>query len=258
MEAASFPQTPNRRQSPIKPAVSHTHVTLTDRYTAAFQSIHTLTRTKSCWRLILKWVRSPKLCWMHFPSVGNPINLQEELFHGAILSSHLNIYSQSADYLCLTLSDFFFDLCPCTLSPFHSFIRPLPIFIISLACLICCSLLWIDLLSSPLHVAGGFSETYAALCDYNGIGCKEEVQWVRTMYKNTSVCFSNVLLFFSLCTRKKNPGIFYITVPYLSSFLLLLVSFCLICLHSSSVPGCRHHLPLAGQQGVQLNGFQPS
>uniref|UniRef100_A0A3B5LL88 Capping protein regulator and myosin 1 linker 3 n=1 Tax=Xiphophorus couchianus TaxID=32473 RepID=A0A3B5LL88_9TELE len=26
---------------------------------------------------------------------------------------------------------------------------------------------------------GGFSETYAALCDYNGIGCKEEVQWVR-------------------------------------------------------------------------------
>lgn len=30
-------------------------------------------------------------CWMHSPSSGNPINLQEELFHGAILSSHLNI-----------------------------------------------------------------------------------------------------------------------------------------------------------------------
>lgn len=28
-------------------------------------------------------------------------------------------------------------------------------------------------------LSGGFSETYAALCDYNGIGCKEEVQWVR-------------------------------------------------------------------------------
>jgi len=28
--------------------------------------------------------------------------------------------------------------------------------------------------------SGGFSETYAALCDYNGIGCKEEVQWVRS------------------------------------------------------------------------------
>nr|XP_055059079.1 capping protein, Arp2/3 and myosin-I linker protein 3 isoform X2 [Misgurnus anguillicaudatus] len=30
---------------------------------------------------------------------------------------------------------------------------------------------------------GGFSETYAALCDYNGISCKEEVQWdVDTIY----------------------------------------------------------------------------
>lgn len=26
---------------------------------------------------------------------------------------------------------------------------------------------------------GGFSETYAALCDYNGLHCREEVQWVR-------------------------------------------------------------------------------
>lgn len=33
-------------------------------------------------------------CWIHSPSAGNPINLQEELFHGATLSSHLNIYSQ--------------------------------------------------------------------------------------------------------------------------------------------------------------------
>uniref|UniRef100_A0A3P9QFH1 Capping protein regulator and myosin 1 linker 3 n=1 Tax=Poecilia reticulata TaxID=8081 RepID=A0A3P9QFH1_POERE len=29
----------------------------------------------------------------------------------------------------------------------------------------------------PPKTCGGFSETYAALCDYNGIGCKEEVQW---------------------------------------------------------------------------------
>uniref|UniRef100_A0A1A8B709 Leucine rich repeat containing 16B n=1 Tax=Nothobranchius furzeri TaxID=105023 RepID=A0A1A8B709_NOTFU len=38
--------------------------------------------------------------------------------------------------------------------------------------------------SSPLEppkTCGGFSETYAALCDYNGIGCKEEVQWVRAV-----------------------------------------------------------------------------
>uniref|UniRef100_A0A8C7YBA5 Capping protein regulator and myosin 1 linker 3 n=1 Tax=Oryzias sinensis TaxID=183150 RepID=A0A8C7YBA5_9TELE len=35
----------------------------------------------------------------------------------------------------------------------------------------------------PPKTCGGFSETYAALCDYNGIGCKEEVQWdVDTIY----------------------------------------------------------------------------
>uniref|UniRef100_A0AAY4AP82 Capping protein regulator and myosin 1 linker 3 n=1 Tax=Denticeps clupeoides TaxID=299321 RepID=A0AAY4AP82_9TELE len=38
--------------------------------------------------------------------------------------------------------------------------------------------------SSPNYrLTWGFSETYAALCDYNGIGCKEEVQWdVDTIY----------------------------------------------------------------------------
>ncbi|XP_072297074.1 capping protein, Arp2/3 and myosin-I linker protein 3 isoform X2 [Eucyclogobius newberryi] len=35
----------------------------------------------------------------------------------------------------------------------------------------------------PQKTCGGFSETYAALCDYNGITCKEEVQWdVDTIY----------------------------------------------------------------------------
>lgn len=29
------------------------------------------------------------------------------------------------------------------------------------------------------YPTGGFSETYAALCDYNGLHCREEVQWVR-------------------------------------------------------------------------------
>ncbi|XP_035391899.1 capping protein, Arp2/3 and myosin-I linker protein 3 isoform X2 [Electrophorus electricus] len=33
------------------------------------------------------------------------------------------------------------------------------------------------------RTCGGFSETYAALCDYNGISCKEEIQWdVDTIY----------------------------------------------------------------------------
>ncbi|XP_029435214.1 capping protein, Arp2/3 and myosin-I linker protein 3 isoform X2 [Rhinatrema bivittatum] len=37
--------------------------------------------------------------------------------------------------------------------------------------------------SSSHYVCGGFSETYAALCDYNGMCCREEVQWdVDTIY----------------------------------------------------------------------------
>eukprot|EP00076_Gallus_gallus_P042926 XP_025008464.1 capping protein, Arp2/3 and myosin-I linker protein 3 isoform X15 [Gallus gallus] len=31
--------------------------------------------------------------------------------------------------------------------------------------------------SSGPSVCGGFSDTYAALCDYNGLSCREEVQW---------------------------------------------------------------------------------
>ncbi|XP_021238954.1 capping protein, Arp2/3 and myosin-I linker protein 3 isoform X14 [Numida meleagris] len=37
--------------------------------------------------------------------------------------------------------------------------------------------------SSGPSVCGGFSDTYAALCDYNGLSCREEVQWdVDTLY----------------------------------------------------------------------------
>ncbi|KAK2495155.1 hypothetical protein MC885_010075, partial [Smutsia gigantea] len=38
--------------------------------------------------------------------------------------------------------------------------------------------------TSTIHsVCGGFSETYAALCDYNGLHCRDEVQWdVDTIY----------------------------------------------------------------------------
>lgn len=35
--------------------------------------------------------------------------------------------------------------------------------------------------AARLRLSGGFSETYSALCDYNGISCKEEVQWVRAV-----------------------------------------------------------------------------
>lgn len=43
--------------------------------------------------------------------------------------------------------------------------------------------------SSRLHLSGGFSETYSALCDYNGISCKEEVQWVRALGLCHCECF---------------------------------------------------------------------
>lgn len=44
------------------------------------------------------------------------------------------------------------------------------------ACSPCPYSSWSQLMSCP---TGGFSETYAALCDYNGLHCREEVQWVR-------------------------------------------------------------------------------
>lgn len=43
--------------------------------------------------------------------------------------------------------------------------------------------------SSRLPLSGGFSETYSALCDYNGISCKEEVQWVRALGLCHCECF---------------------------------------------------------------------
>uniref|UniRef100_A0A4W5NM88 Capping protein regulator and myosin 1 linker 3 n=1 Tax=Hucho hucho TaxID=62062 RepID=A0A4W5NM88_9TELE len=49
---------------------------------------------------------------------------------------------------------------------------------------------------------GGFSETYAALCDYNGIGCKEEVQWdVDTIYHSQDNREFNLLDFSHLVSR---------------------------------------------------------
>ncbi|KAM7410361.1 hypothetical protein PAMA_001685 [Pampus argenteus] len=50
--------------------------------------------------------------------------------------------------------------------------------------------------------AGGFSETYAALCDYNGISCKEEVQWdVDTIYHSQDNREFNLLDFSHLDGR---------------------------------------------------------
>lgn len=43
--------------------------------------------------------------------------------------------------------------------------------------------------SSHPPLSGGFSETYSALCDYNGISCKEEVQWVRALGLCHCECF---------------------------------------------------------------------
>ncbi|XP_034036370.1 capping protein, Arp2/3 and myosin-I linker protein 3-like [Thalassophryne amazonica] len=52
------------------------------------------------------------------------------------------------------------------------------------------------------RACGGFSETYAALCDYNGISCKEEVQWdVDTIYHSQDSRELNLLDFSHLESR---------------------------------------------------------
>uniref|UniRef100_A0A8C9STJ0 CARMIL pleckstrin homology domain-containing protein n=1 Tax=Scleropages formosus TaxID=113540 RepID=A0A8C9STJ0_SCLFO len=54
----------------------------------------------------------------------------------------------------------------------------------------------------PSIVSGGFSETYTALCDYNGISCKEEVQWdVDTIYHSQDNREFSLLDFSHLETR---------------------------------------------------------
>lgn len=147
MEVTSFHQTLNRHQSPIKPAVSYFSV-----YTAPNTHTYRRRRRRATHRLTPDHNGDSSLsgsedqsCWIHSPSAGNPINLQEELCHCAILSSHLNIYSLSlSDYLRLTLSDFLFQLWP-ALSHLNPFICPTPIFIL----FVISYLLWSDSLSSP-------------------------------------------------------------------------------------------------------------
>ncbi|XP_029684525.1 capping protein, Arp2/3 and myosin-I linker protein 3-like isoform X1 [Takifugu rubripes] len=52
------------------------------------------------------------------------------------------------------------------------------------------------------RACGGFSETYSALCDYNGISCKEEVQWdVDTIYHSQDNREFNLLDFSHLESR---------------------------------------------------------
>ncbi|XP_053121176.1 capping protein, Arp2/3 and myosin-I linker protein 3 isoform X3 [Hemicordylus capensis] len=57
--------------------------------------------------------------------------------------------------------------------------------------------------SSTTHsICGGFSETYAALCDYNGHCCREEVQWdVDTIYHSEDNREFNLLDFCHLESR---------------------------------------------------------
>uniref|UniRef100_A0A670KBS6 Capping protein regulator and myosin 1 linker 3 n=1 Tax=Podarcis muralis TaxID=64176 RepID=A0A670KBS6_PODMU len=60
--------------------------------------------------------------------------------------------------------------------------------------------------SSTTHsICGGFSETYAALCDYNGHSCREEVQWdVDTIYHSEDNREFNLLDFCHLESRKSH------------------------------------------------------
>uniref|UniRef100_A0A8C4WMT6 Capping protein regulator and myosin 1 linker 3 n=1 Tax=Gopherus evgoodei TaxID=1825980 RepID=A0A8C4WMT6_9SAUR len=56
--------------------------------------------------------------------------------------------------------------------------------------------------STSHSICGGFSETYAALCDYNGLCCREEVQWdVDTIYHSADNREFNLLDFSHLESR---------------------------------------------------------
>ncbi|KAH0626161.1 hypothetical protein JD844_000962 [Phrynosoma platyrhinos] len=56
--------------------------------------------------------------------------------------------------------------------------------------------------STTHSICGGFSETYAALCDYNGHSCREEVQWdVDTIYHSEDNREFNLLDFCHLESR---------------------------------------------------------
>uniref|UniRef100_A0A4W3K4P4 CARMIL C-terminal domain-containing protein n=1 Tax=Callorhinchus milii TaxID=7868 RepID=A0A4W3K4P4_CALMI len=53
-----------------------------------------------------------------------------------------------------------------------------------------------------VYLAGGYSETYTALCDYNGFPCKEEIQWdVDTIYHSQDTKEFNLLDFSHLDSR---------------------------------------------------------
>lgn len=70
-------------------------------------------------------------CWIRSPSAANPINLQEELCHCAIPSSHLDIYNLSrSDCLRLLLSDSLFQLWPALLLIFTASYVLCPSFLI--------------------------------------------------------------------------------------------------------------------------------
>ncbi|XP_068022698.1 capping protein, Arp2/3 and myosin-I linker protein 2 [Melanerpes formicivorus] len=59
-----------------------------------------------------------------------------------------------------------------------------------------------EMLQSSPGPCGGFSETYAALCDYNGFACREEIQWdVDNIYHSQDCREFNLLDFSHLESR---------------------------------------------------------
>lgn len=65
-------------------------------------------------------------------------------------------------------------------------------------------LLFFLFLSPRPPLSGGFSETYSALCDYNGISCKEEVQWVRAV--GLCLCRCECFWVLRISTVRTNVG----------------------------------------------------
>lgn len=178
-------------------------------------------------------------CWTCSPSASNPVNLRAGLLRGETLSSHLNIYGQPGTF--------------CQQSLPHSSRLPspfiLPSFSSPLSFLICDTPIHClpqEVFPRPMQLSVT-TTVLAAKRKFSGWGCR------RMRLRNFSVC--------SRCAARSKATIrwFYLAALSLRPVSLVIVFpfFPLITSVFSSVSGCRHHLPLSGQQRVQFTGFQP-
>lgn len=150
-------------------------------------------------------------CWIRLPSVGNPVNLQERLFRGETLSSHLNIYSQPAALCRQTLPH-----SPRLPSPFIHCLRPSfssPLALLIWDALIHCLPQEVFLRPTQLSVTTTGS---AAKRKCSGWGhCRMQLRnfsvssWCAARWKATLSCFlcgCSLACFYPSCSRLFFPS----------------------------------------------------